>query len=109
MILPSHLHALQAWLWFERYPDGTMHTLFSVTLGSRKPLALRLRPDGRLQVDCDGNNTILGKSKLPKARWVHVALVHYPHRKTVPSIRELLEVASVAHAQSCQVSSLTVL
>ncbi|KAL1717715.1 beach-domain-containing protein, partial [Schizophyllum commune] len=55
------------------------------------PLALRLRPDGRLQVDCDGNNTILGKSKLPKARWVHVALVHYPHRKTVPSIRLFID------------------
>ncbi|KAL1744917.1 beach-domain-containing protein [Schizophyllum fasciatum] len=85
--LPPNGVSFMTWLWFERYPDGTMHTLFSVTLGSRKPLALRLRPDGRLQVDCDGNNTILAKSKLPKARWVHVALVHYPHRRTNPSVR----------------------
>lgn len=89
--LPSNGLTFMAWFWLERYPDSTIHTLFSVTLGSRKPLALRLRPDGRLQLDCDGNSTIFGKSKLPKARWVHVALVHYPHRRSNPSIRVFVD------------------
>ena len=58
-------------------------------MGDRTVLRLSLRRDGKLELRSTGNREagVFSASNLPKARWTHVTLVHYPHRVSNPSIR----------------------
>ncbi|KAJ2916640.1 hypothetical protein MD484_g3777, partial [Candolleomyces efflorescens] len=89
--LPHTGFTFMAWLYLSAYPAGAPCTLFSATLGNRRLISLAVRQDGKVQL-CSASEG--GESKpvvlsggVRKNRWVHVTLVHYPHRGTNPSIR----------------------
>jgi hypothetical protein len=61
-------------------------------MAGRTLFKLSLRHDGQLELTSTGNReaTVFSKSNVPKVRWTHVTLVHYPHRVSNPSIRMTL-------------------
>lgn len=90
--LPVPGFTLMLWVYLSKHPTGAPCSLFSATLGSRRLVQLAIRPDGKLQLCSSGQ----GEKEPPftctaavrKNRWVHLTMVHYPHRGTNPSIRE---------------------
>ncbi|KAI0360774.1 beach-domain-containing protein [Trametes cingulata] len=86
--LPSTGFTFMAWLWIEQVPRDKKHNLFSIVSGDRAIFSLKLRPDGSLDCESTGNKEpAVLKARLAKGRWTHVALVHYPHRGSKPTIR----------------------
>ena len=78
----------QIWLWIEKLPARGASTLFTFCTAGRKLLTFSLRHDGKLELRSTGNRdaAVFSKSNLPKTRWTHVTLVHYPHRVSKPTI-----------------------
>ncbi|TFK36229.1 hypothetical protein BDQ12DRAFT_737089 [Crucibulum laeve] len=91
--LPATGFTFMTWLWLSELPRGGSHALFSASQPSRSLLSLRLSQDGKLELSSSQNNTPAVFSKIPlrKGRWIHITLVHYPHRATNPSIRLFID------------------
>ncbi|KAH9896772.1 beach-domain-containing protein [Cubamyces lactineus] len=86
--LPATGFTFLAWLWIEQVPRDKKHNIFSIVSGERTLFSLKLRPDGLLDCESTGNKEpAVLKASLAKGRWAHVALVHYPHRGSKPTIR----------------------
>ncbi|TBU31477.1 beach-domain-containing protein [Dichomitus squalens] len=88
------------WLWIEKIPKDKTHNLFSIAAGDRKIFSMRLRSDGNLDIESTGSKDpgVL-KANLAKGRWTHIALVHYPHRNSKPTIRLFVDGHMVDSAQ----------
>lgn len=75
----------------ETLPEFRPHSLFSFRLADNLVFSLRLRADGNLECQSTGNkDMVIFNTVIPKQRWTHLALVHYPHRSSNPTIRESL-------------------
>jgi hypothetical protein len=87
--LPVSGFTFMTWLYLSGYPVGAPCTLFSATLGTRKLISLSVRTDGKMQLcsSSEQDKPFISSGGVRKNRWVHVTLVHYPHRGTNPSIR----------------------
>ncbi|OSD07923.1 beach-domain-containing protein [Trametes coccinea BRFM310] len=86
--LPSTGFTFMIWLWIEQVPRDKKHNIFSILSGDRSLFSLKLRPDGSLDCESTGNKEpAVLKAHLAKGRWTHLALVHYPHRNSKPTIR----------------------
>jgi hypothetical protein len=78
----------------EKIPQSTS-TIFGMHSGdvtasdSQWIIHLGLRPDGALEFTSNRETIVFPKAILPRSRWVHVTIVHYPHRATNPSFRML--------------------
>ncbi|KIY47744.1 beach-domain-containing protein [Fistulina hepatica ATCC 64428] len=84
--LPSTGFTFMMWLWMERLPHSSPHPIMVARMSSRTLFSLSVCPDGKLQLGGSGD-VVFSKSNIPKSRWVHVVLVHYPHRSSNPNIR----------------------
>ncbi|RXW16665.1 hypothetical protein EST38_g9189, partial [Candolleomyces aberdarensis] len=87
--LPISGFTFMTWVYLSGYPVGGPCTLFSATLGNRRLISLCVRPDGKVQLcsSSEQDKPFVSTAGLRKNRWVHLTLVHYPHRGTNPSIR----------------------
>lgn len=88
----------KAWVWISDLPSNSQHALFTVNLPTRRLLTMNIRPDGQLELSTSANPTpvTLENSKISKARWTHVTLIHYPYRVSKSSIRELCWTSYIA-------------
>ncbi|KAJ7075426.1 beach-domain-containing protein [Mycena belliarum] len=86
--LPATGFTFMIWLWVKEMP-ATTHPIFSARLNVRTVLTLSLRGDGKLELSTSANRDVgvFRKSNVHKMRWTHIALVHYPHRASNPTIR----------------------
>lgn len=86
--LLSVAYLLKAWVWLEKLPK-THHSLFTAQ-STRLHLQLRIDPNGRLELRSSSRTDAvhLPNSIVRHSRWAHIALVHYPHRASNPSIRK---------------------
>jgi hypothetical protein len=77
------------WIWLERYPAQEAQTIFSFRMSSRTLFHLKIREDGRLELWSYGQPPpgVITKSNFPKSRWLHIAVVHYPHQGSHPNLR----------------------
>ncbi|RXW14117.1 hypothetical protein EST38_g11734, partial [Candolleomyces aberdarensis] len=87
--LPISGFTFMTWVYLSGYPVGGPCTLFSATLGNRRLISLCVRTDGKVQLcsSSEQDKPFVSTAGLRKNRWVHLTLVHYPHRGTNPSIR----------------------
>lgn len=94
--LPIPGFTFMMWVYLSKHPTGAPCTLFAATLGSRRLFQLSIRPDGKLRLSSSGQPDkeppFACTAAVRKNRWVHITMVHYPHRGTNPSIREWLNV-----------------
>lgn len=87
--LPLTGFTFMIWLRIENFPAHKSHTLFSFALPTRRFFSLSIRPDGKLEIWSYGQKIpeLVSKMSFPKSRWIHLALLHYPHRISNPTIR----------------------
>lgn len=86
--LPSAGFTFMLWLRVERFPAEHAQNLFSFRVADSTAFSLQVHPGGTL--GCQSNvSRELPKFKpvLQLSRWTHVALVHYPHRASAPTVR----------------------
>ncbi|KAF5339895.1 hypothetical protein D9611_009101 [Ephemerocybe angulata] len=93
--LPLSGFTFMMWVYLSEYPAGPSCTLFSATLGTRRLLRLSIRHDGKLQLHSSSqagkDPPFVSSGGVRKNRWVHLSLVHYPHRGTNPSLRLFID------------------
>ncbi|OBZ78370.1 Beige 1 [Grifola frondosa] len=87
-VLPSTGFTFMLWLWIEQLPKQIAYCIFSVHAGDHIIFSLKVRPDGMLECQSTGSQVdAVFHTALPKSRWAHIALVHYPHRASNPTLR----------------------
>lgn len=89
--LPVSGFTFMTWIYLSNYPSGASCTLFSATLGTNCLIRLSIRTDGKLQLVSTADAPFVSSSGVRKNRWVHLSMVHYPHRGTNPSIRLFMD------------------
>jgi hypothetical protein len=79
----------QAWLWVEKFPTRGNQNLFAFDVDSTRQISLEIHPDGKLSFKSTAQEGpgLFPHARIMKARWTHVALVHYTHRSPNPTIR----------------------
>jgi len=79
----------QGWLWVEKFPSHGNQNLFAFDVDSTRLISLEIHPDGKLSFKSIAQQEagIFPHALVPKARWTHIALVHYTHRSHNPTIR----------------------
>lgn len=79
----------QAWLWVEKFPTRGNQNLFAFDVDSARQITLEIHPDGKLSFKSTAHEGpgIFPRARIMKARWTHIALVHYTHRSFNPTIR----------------------
>ncbi len=62
--------------------------MFSFCMSSRTLFHIKIREDGRLELWSHGQPPpgVITKSNFPKSRWLHIAVVHYPHQGSHPNL-----------------------
>ena len=57
-------------------------------MSSRTLFHLKIREDGRLELWSHGQTPpgVVTKSNFPKSRWLHIAVIHYPHQGSHPNL-----------------------
>lgn len=57
-------------------------------MSSRTLFHIKIREDGRLELWSYGQSPpgVITKSNFPKSRWLHIAVVHYPHQGSHPNM-----------------------
>ncbi|KAI6157101.1 hypothetical protein BKA82DRAFT_965252 [Pisolithus tinctorius] len=86
--LPAAGFTFTMWVWFEGMPLET-HSLFGISFWVDPIVQLSLTANGTLalRTKVRQDAVVLPKSKIPTARWTHIAIVHYPSRSSGPTIR----------------------
>ena len=79
----------QAWLWVEKFPKHDSQNLFGFDVDSTRLISLKIHPDGKLSFKSTAQQEpgAFPRALIPKARWTHIALVHYTHKSFNPTIR----------------------
>lgn len=79
---------VQMWAWFEATPSMA-RMLCTISLGAQSAVELGLDSDGLLTFRTSAHRdvAILSKSKVPILQWIHIAVVHHPHRSSKSTIR----------------------
>ncbi|KAI6038492.1 hypothetical protein EDC04DRAFT_2868311 [Pisolithus marmoratus] len=90
--LPAAGFTCTMWAWFEGMPLET-HSLLGISFCVDPTVQLSLTATGTLVFKTKAlqEATILSKSKVPIARWTHIAIVHYPSRSSSPAIRVFID------------------
>jgi len=87
-MITNNSQCSKIWSWISALTT-TSHSLFTVHVGSKVFLSLRICPDGSLELSSSGNeDSAIFKVKIRKLRWTHIALVYYPNRLSNPSVRQ---------------------
>ncbi|KAH8809671.1 beach-domain-containing protein [Flagelloscypha sp. PMI_526] len=89
--LPATGLSFMAWLWLEALPKKS-HALFTAQ-SSRLHLQLRIDTSGKLELRTSAKPEMipLPNSSVRPKRWAHVALVHYPHKASNPTLRIFID------------------
>ncbi|EPQ51421.1 beach-domain-containing protein [Gloeophyllum trabeum ATCC 11539] len=87
--LPVTGFTFMGWLWFERFAQTEAQPVLTFRIGENVLVRLSVRADGKLQLRSTGNGEMFvsAKPRVHKSRWIHITLVHYPHRVSNPTIR----------------------
>ncbi|KAI6126006.1 hypothetical protein EDD17DRAFT_1521466 [Pisolithus thermaeus] len=90
--LPATGFTLSMWAWFEAMPLE-MHSLLSISFWIDPTVQLSITANGTLSLKTKVRQeaAILSKSKIPTARWTHIAVVHYPSRSSYQTIRIFID------------------
>ena len=93
----------QAWLWVEKFPTHGNQNLFAFDVDSTRLISLEIHPDGKLSFKSTAQQEpgVFPHAVIQKARWTHVALVHYTHRSLNPTIRRYPLFLSLECSKSC--------
>ncbi|TFK23845.1 beach-domain-containing protein [Coprinopsis marcescibilis] len=93
--LPSTGFTMMLWAYFSSFPEGPAKAVFTVSLPSRALFRLSVRTDGKLEIfsssQADTEKPYVTTGTVRKNRWVHISLVHYPHRGPNPSVRLFID------------------
>ncbi|KAI0273049.1 beach-domain-containing protein [Russula aff. rugulosa BPL654] len=91
--LPTSGFTFLIWIWLERYPTQEAQLIFSFRMSSRTLFHIKIREDGRLELWSYGQSPpgVITKSNFPKSRWLHIAVVHYPHQGSHPNMRFFID------------------
>ncbi|KAJ3905440.1 hypothetical protein F5879DRAFT_742889 [Lentinula edodes] len=101
--LPVTGFTFMIWLWIERLPEpNTSRLLFSASLSalsgtsdSEDLISIRLHHGGQLELFSSGSkqSVVFTQARILRAKWTHIALVHYPGRDrySSPSIRLFID------------------
>ncbi|KAI6008605.1 hypothetical protein EDC04DRAFT_2871453 [Pisolithus marmoratus] len=90
--LPAAGFTCTMWAWFEGMPLET-HSLLGISFCVDPTVQLSLTATGTLVFKTKAlqEATVLSKSKVPIARWTHIAIVHYPSRSSNPAVRIFID------------------
>jgi len=98
--LPFGGFTFMEWLYLSGHPSDKPCVVFKVTHGTRDLFQLSVRKDGKLLVSsssqAENEAPFVSSGTVRKNRWVHLCVVHYPHRGTNPSLRGFACCSSVA-------------
>ncbi|KIK26284.1 hypothetical protein PISMIDRAFT_271223 [Pisolithus microcarpus 441] len=91
-VLPAAGFTLSMWAWFEGMPLET-HSLLAISFWVVPTVQLSITANGTLALSTKvrQEGAILSKSKIPIAKWTHIAIVHYPSRSSNPTIRIFID------------------
>lgn len=90
--LPTAGFTFMVWLRVEKFPAEAPQDLFTITAGGARVFALQVHPKGVLGcVSTVARELPKFKPALQTGRWTHVALVHYPHRASAPTVRLFID------------------
>lgn len=91
--LPSTGFTYMAWLWIEKLPTHGNQSLFAFDVDSTRMISLEIHPDGKLSFKSTAHEEpgLFPRAAITKARWTHIALVHYTHRSLNPTIRFFID------------------
>ncbi|OCH84794.1 beach-domain-containing protein [Obba rivulosa] len=95
--LPITGFTFMVWIWVEKLPTRHADAIFTCRLRDQALFTLSVRPDGAFACHSSGSNSAaVLQATAYKSRWTHVAVAHYPHRASNPTIRLFVDGALVA-------------
>jgi hypothetical protein len=92
----------QVWLWVEKFPTHGSQNLFAFDVNFTRLISLAIHPDGKLSFKSTAQvePAPFPHAVVTKARWTHIALVHYTHRSLNPTIRQYRPFDHVKYTKS---------